>query len=289
MMIVSTELKVINFNIYYYVNIIINKIILLLLLTLLATVKALRGNVATAAKSWFENAVNTFQNSGKSEVDSSPTDLKVEEIQQNISALERLIQSIHKSSENLVKRSREVSTALFDFGQSTTWLGQSEGNDFGTVISRVGTAVSDISVTATQNAETEAIELEEPLDEYVRLMNSVKNAIKHRQNKKENYREALTDLEVKQAAYNKLKVTGKTDQLESKRQQVDTSQTNVEKIKKEYEDISDKFLVEYNNFMETTAVEIKQILFNYAKMQLEYNKKLEKSWGELLPVVASKN
>lgn len=260
-----------------------------LLLLSLATVKALRGNVATAAKSWFENAVNTFQNSGKSEVDSSPTDLKVEEIQQNISALERLIQSIHRSSESLVKRSREVSAALFDFGQSTTWLGQSEGNDFGSVISRVGTAVSDISVTATSNAETEAIELEEPLDEYVRLMNSVKNAIKHRQNKKESYREALTDLEVKQAAYNKLRVSGKTDQLESKRQQVETSQANVEKIKKEFEDISDKFLVEYNNFMETTAIEIKQILHNYAKMQLEYNNKLEKAWAEVLPVIASRN
>lgn len=154
-------------------------------------------------------------------------------------------------------------------------MGQSEGNDFGAVITKIGTATSDMSVIATANAETEAIELEEPLDEYVRLMNSVKNAIKHRQNKKENYREALTDLEVKQAAYNKLRVSGKTDQLDSKRLQVEASQANVEKVKKEFEDISDKFLVEYNNFMETTAVEIKQILFNYAKLQAEYNRKLE--------------
>ena len=189
----------------------------------------------------------------------------------------------------MVKRSREASTALFDFGQSTTWLGQSEGSDFGSVISSVGTAVADISVTATSNAETEVIELEEPLDEYVRLMNSVKNAIKHRHNKKENYREALTDLEVKQAAYNKLRVSGKTDQLESKRQEVEASQSNVEKVKKEFEEISDKFLVEYNNFMETTSVEIKQILYNYSKMQFEYNKKLEKAWGEVLPVIASKH
>jgi len=249
-----------------------------------ATVKAAKGNVATAAKSWFENAVNTFQNSGKSEVDASPTDMKVDEIQANINSLERLIQSIHKGSESLVKRSRELSTALFDFGQSITWLGQSEGNDFGSVITKIGTATSDMSVTATANAESEAIELEEPLDEYVRLMNSVKNAIKHRQNKKESYREALTDLEVKQAAYNKLRVTGKTDQLDAKRVQVEASQANVEKVKKEFEEISDKFLIEYNNFMETTAVEIKQILYNYAKLQAEYNRKLERAWGELLTV-----
>jgi glycosyltransferase involved in cell wall biosynthesis len=45
-------------------------------------------------------------------------------------------------------------------------------------------------------------------------------------------------------------------QLESKKSQVESSQANVEKVKKEFEEISDKFLIEYNNEIKKTYISL---------------------------------
>ena len=53
---------------------------------------------------------------------------------------------------------------------------------------------------------------QEPLAEYVRLIASVKNALQQRTDKKTEYLSALTDVEAKQIAHNKLAiVSGKED------------------------------------------------------------------------------
>ena len=59
--------------------------------------------------------------------------------------------------------------------------------------------------------------VQEPLSEYVRLIASVKNALQQRTDKKNEYLVALTEVEAKQIAHNKLAITGaKEDQTSLK-------------------------------------------------------------------------
>lgn len=98
--------------------------------------KASKPALASKAMAWFDVTVNNIAN-GKAEIEKSAADTKIEEISQYILALEKQMVSVTKHSEGLVKRSRELSSAMFEFGQSITWLGQSEGDLIGTALTQV--------------------------------------------------------------------------------------------------------------------------------------------------------
>lgn len=55
--------------------------------------------------------------------------------------------NVTKHSEALVRRSREISSAMFEFGQSITWLGQSEGDVIGAALTQVCSGPVGQSVT----------------------------------------------------------------------------------------------------------------------------------------------
>jgi sorting nexin-1/2 len=134
---------------------------------------------------------------------------------------------------------------------------------------QVGNTADQLSVLATENAEAEAVHLEEPLEEYVRLLGSVKAALKRRQEKKSIHLNAIADLDSKQSAYNKLLgAPGKEDQATSKLVQVERCREQVEKSKAEYEDVSENLLIEFERFKLEKAEDIKQILLNYVRLQV---------------------
>lgn len=63
--------------------------------------------------------------------------MKVEEITTYITQLEKQLTNATKHSESLIKRNKDLSQALFEFGQSIAVLGQSEGDAIGTGLSMV--------------------------------------------------------------------------------------------------------------------------------------------------------
>jgi hypothetical protein len=223
--------------------------------------------------------------------------------------------SVSKHTTALVKHNRVMANALFEFGQAFTWLGQSEGDALGAALTQMGNTADQLSVLATENAEAESIFLDEPLEEYVRLLSSVKIAMKRRQDKKNAYVNAILDLEAKQAAYNKvLGVSGKEETVNAKLALVEKSQSLVDTTRVEYEEVSERLLEEFDRFKREKAEDMKQILLNYVNLQVphlplplspllclslcldlfppltlspqpqvQFNKKTEKSWSDLLP------
>lgn len=65
------------------------------------------------------------------------TDTKIEEMAQYIAALEKQLANVTKHSALMVKKSRESAHTIFEFAQSLTWLGQSEGDALGTALTEV--------------------------------------------------------------------------------------------------------------------------------------------------------
>jgi len=63
--------------------------------------------------------------------------MKIVEILQYVNSLEKQMANVTKYSENLIKRNRDISQAMFEFGQSFTSLGQSEGDVIGEGLTHV--------------------------------------------------------------------------------------------------------------------------------------------------------
>lgn len=229
-----------------------------------------REKAAGSLTSWFENKVNSLTSSNsQAGLEKNAADLKFEEILQYITHLETQMSSVSKHTTTLVKHNRVMANALFEFGQAFTWLGQSEGDALGAALTQMGNTADQLSVLATENAEAEAILLDEPLEEYVRLLSSVKIAMKRRQDKKDAYVNAILDLEAKQAAYNKvLGVPGKEEAANSKLALVEKSQSLVDNSRLEYEEVSERLLEEFDRFKREKAEDIKLILLNYVNLQV---------------------
>lgn len=245
--------------------------------------KAAKPALASKAMAWFDVTVNNIAN-GKAEIEKSAADTKIEEISQYILALEKQMVSVTKHSEGLVKRSRELSSAMFEFGQSITWLGQSEGDVIGTALTQMGSSVDSLSVAASSHAEQEAIKLLEPLEEYARMLTSIKYAMQQRTDKKSAYVNAMGDLEAKQNAYKKLLgVPGKESQAAQKEAAVQAAQEATDAAKLEFEKVSERLLAEFETFKTQKASDMKEILLNFVTLQIEFNKKSEEAWRDLLP------
>ena len=273
-----------------------------------ASAAASKKRISTTAYTWFGDTVSNLSNSSRGSIgngngassgsgsgegagggdllEKSPADIKIIEISQYIFALEKQMQNVAKHSEFLVKRSRETATAIFEFSQSLTYLGQSEGDSLGTALTKVGATAANLEKTATTHAELEATELEEPLAEYVRLIASVKVAISQRQERRNTYTNAWLDLESKQAAFKKVDgIPGKEDQAAAKLAFLEKARSTAEAARRDLEIVSDRLLSEFETFKQQKAVEIRAILLSFVTLQIEYNRKHEKEWGELVPAL----
>lgn len=134
----------------------------------------------------------------------------------------------------------------------------------------MGNTADQLSVLATENAESENIMLAEPLEEYVRILASVKTAMRRRQEKKSVHVNAILDLEAKQAAYNKvLGVPGKEESANAKLAQVEKCQATVDSSRVEFEEVSERLLEEFDRFKREKAEDMKQILLNYVNLQVK--------------------
>ena len=118
------------------------------------------------------NAMEWFGSLTLNKVDLEKTsaDSKYDDITAYVTALEVQMEKVSRGASTLIRRDRQVSTAMFEYGQTVTWLGESESESLGTGLCQVGSSIDKLSQIATKHAEDELIQLDEPLQEYVRLL-----------------------------------------------------------------------------------------------------------------------
>lgn len=120
-----------------------------------------------------------------------------------------------------------------------------------------------------KHAETETINFLEPLQEYSRMLSSIKSAVGQRQDKKNLYVHALGDVEAKQAAHRKVMgVSGKEAQAKAKEQAVINAQEACDHARKEFERVTERLLTEFDKFKAQKAADLKETLLNFASSQV---------------------
>lgn len=211
------------------------------------------------------------------ELEKSAADLKIEETAQYISKLEKQLSNVVKHVDGMIRRLKEASTNLFEFGQSLNFLGQSEGDAVGTALAHMGDTVEKIGGSYASQAEEEISKFMEPLDDYTRMMNSVKSAIQQRQDKRNVYIAALSDVDAKNAAVKKVQgVVGKEAILRQKEEAVILAEESRDRAKLDYEQVTDRLLAEFETFRARKAIDIKEIVNNFVDMQVcSYENKIK--------------
>eukprot|EP01035_Chromulina_nebulosa_P024283 gene24283-31577_t len=247
--------------------------------------KSSKPALSTTAAKWIETKVQSISAGGK-EIEKSAADVKIVEILQYVNSLEKQMANVTKYSEQLIKRNREISQAMFEFGQSFTWLGQGEGDVVGEGLIHLGGAAESLSVITSAHAEEQVIKLLEPFEEYSRMLSSIKVAIQQRQDIKNAYIHSMNDLDAKTNAWKKLlNAPGKDTQAASKEQAMKAANEDMETAKHEYEKVTERLLLEYESFKSRKVADIKEIILNFVTIQIEFHKKSEDAWTELLPKI----
>jgi sorting nexin-1/2 len=243
--------------------------------------------LASSAVSWLEGTVISLA-SGKPELEKSAADVRVEETSQYVSKLEKQLTGVVKHVDGMVRRLKETSTNLFEFGQSLNFLGQSEGDAVGTALAHMGETIESIASCYTSQAEEEISKFMEPLEDYTRMMYSVKTAIQQRQDKRNAYIAALADVEAKAAAWKKVQgVMGKESMARQKEEIAVLAEEQRDRAKQEYERVTDRLLGEFESFRQRKAIDIKEIVSNFVDLQIEHDRRMEAIWADVIPKLQS--
>ena len=215
-------------------------------------------------------------------IEKTDEDVQVDEILTYILDLEKIMNKVSAAATSIVERSKKMAYSYHEFGSAVTNLGLCEGEEFGGCLSKFGEKMDEFSNAINEHASAEEMKFQEPLDEYARLVQSVKNAITMRNEKRSSYITALTNLEVDQASYNKvLGQGGKESEAMKKEAAVEKSQSNADSAKAEYEEVTRRLIRDFDQFKRTKTGDIKEILLNFVNLQIEYERCSSLNWEAL--------
>ena len=233
-------------------------------------------------KSWFSETKTSIAG----DLVRSPDDDLFEEIERYIAGLDGQMRAVSAQASGLVRKGKELANGMFEFGMAFTLLGRSEQEVLGAALTKVGEAADAISTLNAQNAEQEAREFEAPLVDYVKTIHSVRLALHRRHERRLAYTARLSELNAKQANVMKLRSTpGQEAKAYAAEMSLQRGQAAANAARDDFMAVSQRVLREVDRFKREKAEDMKQTVYQYIEMQIEYNRKMEKIWADLIPVL----
>lgn len=132
----------------------------------------------------------------------------------------------------------------------------------------MGSTIDSISALTSSHSEAETQKFLEPLEDYTRVISSIKNAMNQRQEKKAAYLHSIADVEAKNNALRKLQVAGKDAQAKVKEQAVQSAQEACDAAKIDFEKVTERLLTEFEVFKIHKASDIRQIIVDFVSLQV---------------------
>lgn len=235
---------------------------------------------------WFSDATYSVTKSlsGAAERPKTADDLAFDEVAKYVSDLEPQVVNVHKHTEAFVRRGRELANCLFEFGLAFKLLGQCENDVLGGSLTKLGETSDSLSVMTAEEAEKEALSFEQPLQDYIRVIGAVKNALSKRDERRATWEAAVADLEAKQAWHAKLVQTpGKASKADDAQRDVIHAQNRVDETKADFDKVGSRVMEEVARFRLEKLADFKHITLDFVQLQIDYAKKMEQAWSALIP------
>lgn len=214
----------------------------------------------------------------------SPDDDLFVEIERYIDGLEKQMKNVQTQASGLVKKGKEIANGLFEFGLAFNILGQSEADDLGGALTKMGSAADELSAVSMDHAEKEMAQFEEPLRDYLKTIQAVKLALQKRHEKRLTYSTYLSEVNTKRGNLAKLRATpGAEAKAYGAEMSLKRGEANADAARDEFATVSQRVLREVDRFKREKGDEMRRVVLDYINLQIAYNKKMEQVWAELLP------
>jgi sorting nexin-1/2 len=218
----------------------------------------------------------------------SPGDLVTDEISTYVVNIKTQMQNVATHTAALIKRGKEHSKGLFDFGLAFTMLGQNEGaKDLQGALSQMGHAADQLSLVAAEHVEKEQRWFEEPINDYVDLLDAVAEAVAKRNVVRKAYFNAVAEKNAKAGSLARLKDGGPTAEpkVPAAQTALETAEADEAKAAELLKLVTGRLFGEVGRFKRAKAEDMRKIVLDYVQLQVEYNKQMEQQWAELVPSI----
>ena len=217
------------------------------------------------------------------------SDIACQQMGNYAAALEAQVSAVHKHSKKFIERHRALAGSTGGFASALGALSSCESEQTGnlsSMLSAMGFSMDGFSALYDEQAAKESTCFEEPMKDYIRMLAQCKQAISAREAALKATNNASAALELKREKLTRTRSSG----LSSQSERVSTLQREVEEAedlsrcaKQEYERVAARVDAEMSRFQREKLAHFKSIIVNFVSLQLEYSKRAEAAWGELLP------
>jgi sorting nexin-1/2 len=214
----------------------------------------------------------------------SPDDELFEEIQRYVHGLDTQMKNVSTQATGLVRKGKEMANGLFEFGLAFNLLGQSEADALGDALCKLGETADRLSVLSAEHADQEAVHFEDPLVDMIKMIHSAKLALHKRHEKRLTYSTCLQEVESKHSQLSKLRTQiGMEAKAYAMEMSLKRAQDAAEVAREDFAGVSQRVLREVDRFKRETTEDMRRTVLEYIQLQVEYTKRMEEIWANLIP------
>ena len=201
--------------------------------------------------------------------------------------------NVARQATALTKRTRDLAANTFDFGLACTILGQHEERSVSGVLVKLGHTSDQLSQLLHEVTDREAAMFEEPVQDYIRQLNSVHAALDCRASARRQHVRSLAEHSLRTAQHSRLEgqpAEGRAAaRLESAAAAVDEASAAKRTAAEKLETVSTRVEAEVGRFSEQRAQEMRTLAIDYVRRQAAYANQIEQFWAGLLPELEDMN
>ncbi|KAH7521012.1 hypothetical protein JRO89_XSUnG0131500 [Xanthoceras sorbifolium] len=205
-----------------------------------------------------------------------------EKLKHYIFELENHLAEAQKHTYRLVKRHRELSQSLQDFGKATKLLGACEGNALGKAFTELGVKSETLSIKLQKESYQLLMNFEEPLKDYVCAVQSIKATIAERANAFRRQCELAETIKLKEINLDKLMLT-RSDKVAEAEHEYKELKAESEEATRRFQTIVSLMNEEMMHFQEQKTLDMGIAFHKFAKGQARLANSIADAWRSLLP------
>lgn len=210
-----------------------------------------------------------------------------EETRTYVDQLERSLNLLRERIELLIRRRRETSVSLLEFGKSFVKVGEIESSyeegPLPKALIHVGHHSEHLSIVYQEQADNETIQVVETIAYYVGLTMAIKDILKHIQKMK--LTRDTIDYAVNSLQDKKHRAQGKDEEMRKLELELNNTTHRLEESKQELTAVENILQEELKRFHREKQYDIKQMLKAFVDLQVEYSNKMRTSWESVMPSV----
>ncbi|BBN17760.1 sorting nexin-1/2 [Marchantia polymorpha subsp. ruderalis] len=210
------------------------------------------------------------------------SDPQYEKMKHYVDDLEDHLSEAQKQSFRLVKRQRELGQGLADFGKAVKALGDCEGGSLGKAFSELGGQSDLLSVKLQLQAQDLLMNFEEPIKEYVRIIQSIKAVMVDRAQAYRLQKDLSEACKLKELNLEKMRLV-RPDKVGESEVDVREMKVQSEEARARFQQIVRLMDQEMERFQEEKTKDLGAILQDFARTQAQLAADTADAWRSLLP------